>query len=151
MPIIEMLEQLEAWHWLVLGMLLLGAEALGASGFMIGAGIAAIILAVISWFVPELGWQIQIVLFALGAIVFTVGYWRYFKDFNEQTDHQQINDRAAQMIGRKLELEDDLPTGDGKIQIGDTLWKIKSESPLKQGDLIEVIGSEDMLLIIKKA
>lgn len=146
----ELFQDIQAWHWLVLGLVLLGAEALGASGFLLGAGAAAIVQAIIGVVFPEISGQLQFISFAIFAIAFTVIYWRFFKNFNEETDHENINDRATQLIGRKVTLTKALPTGEGKIQIGDTLWKVHTNSVLLKGDLVEVTAANDMTLEIQK-
>lgn len=43
---IEQLESLSYWHWIILALILLGGEALGAAGFMIGISLSAICIAV---------------------------------------------------------------------------------------------------------
>ena len=41
---------IQAWHWLVLGLVLLTAEALGAGGFVIGLAIAAFVQSLLIFF-----------------------------------------------------------------------------------------------------
>ena len=59
--IIELLNNLEPWHWLSLGLLLLGAEALGPSGFLLGTAIAAFLLAIINALFSDSSWQTQLI------------------------------------------------------------------------------------------
>ena len=146
----EFIQEIQVWHWLILGLVLLGAEALGAGGFFIGAAVAALVQASMVALFPEMSWQIQITTFAIMAVGFTVLYWKFFKSYNEKTDNEQINDRAIQMIGRRVTLIEDVSTGQGKVQFGDTLWKIKSQGPLVSGDIIEVYDNEGMELMVKK-
>lgn len=40
------------WFWLTLGGLLLAAEMLGTSGYLLWSGLAAVIVGLIEWFVP---------------------------------------------------------------------------------------------------
>ena len=145
----EFLQQLQAWHWLTLGLILLGAEALGAGGFVLGAAIAALVQAAVMALIPGLSWQVHLTVFAFNSVMFSVLYWKVFRNYNEKSDHPQINDRAAQLIGKKITLQQDLPSGQGKLQLGDTFWKVESESALKTGELIEVVRAEKMTLIVK--
>lgn len=41
--------------------------------------------------------------------------------------------------------------GQGKMQVGDTLWRVESETNLPVGTQVKVTGSRDMVLLIVKA
>lgn len=145
----EFFQQIEVWHWLILALLLLGGEALGAAGFMLGAVAAALVLALLVWLDMGLTWQQQISWFAGLTLVFSVVYWWRFKRFNETTEAPQLNDRAAQLVGRQFALSHDLVGGQGKQQIGDTLWKVAADGDLTAGTQVKVVASDDMVLQIQ--
>ena len=142
---------IEPWQWLVLAVALLIAETLGAGGFLIGIAIACFVQSVISFFWPGLSWDFQFIILAFNAILFTVLYWKLFRGFNQQTDHGKLNDRAAQLIGQRVTISEELPAGEGKVIIGDTYWKIRSAEPLFNGDVVVVKSSEGMLLLVEKS
>nr|WP_320135996.1 NfeD family protein [uncultured Amphritea sp.] len=140
---------LTQWHWLILGVLLLILEMLGASGFLIGLAVASLAVAgVVALGVVE-SWSYQLLLFALLGIAFTILYWRVFRTFNSQTDEPLLNDRAAQLIGRKFVLEQNLENGQGRVQVGDTLWKAEAETTLTAGTKVEIYASEGMVIKIR--
>ena len=147
--ILELLNNLEPWHWLSLGLLLLGAEALGASGFLLGTAVAAFLLAVLNAIFAEISWQLQFTLFAFSAIGFSVAYWKYFKEFNNRTDNGKINQRAASLIGRELFIEHDLYGGQGRIQVGDTFWKVTFDGDISKGSKIKVTDADNMSLKVE--
>ncbi len=142
--------ELSSWHWLILGMLLLGLEVLGTAGFLLGIALAALLQAVILFVVPEMEWQLQLLVFALASVIFTLLYWRLFRRFNDQSDQPLLNDRAAQLIGRQLVLAGPIENGLGRIQIGDTLWRAQSDANISVGSKIEIIGSQGMVLVVKQ-
>ena len=45
---------LQAWHWVVLAFALLGFEALGLGGFLIGSAVSAVAMATVIWLNPEM-------------------------------------------------------------------------------------------------
>lgn len=140
-----------AWHWFVLAAILLGLEAMGAGGFLIGAAVAAMICWALNLITQGLDWQLQIGLFAIMTLVFSVLYWKYFKGFNEQTDKPDINDRGRQLIGRTATVDTAFTGHTGKINIGDTLWRAKTDDDdVQPGDTVEVIDADQTLLIVKK-
>ncbi|WP_028116452.1 NfeD family protein [Ferrimonas senticii] len=139
---------LAPWHWLVLALLLLALEALGAGGFVLGAALAAGLMALLLWLLPELSWASQLILFAVAAVAFSVAYWRFFRGFNQRTEQPQLNDRAAQLVGRRITLAEPLPVGDSRLQLGDTLWRVRSEQAIAAGTAVTIHGSDGMVLLI---
>lgn len=146
---IEWLTDISSWHWTALGIVLLAIEALGTGGFLIGAAASAFITAISMLIFPEQDWKYQLTLFSLMAVVFTVVYLKKFKTFNEETDQPNLNDRASQFVGRQFTLKNDIVNGQGKIQVGDTFWKVRCDSDLSSGTKIEVVQHDGMTLIIK--
>jgi membrane protein implicated in regulation of membrane protease activity len=145
----EILWPLTAYHWLALGIALLVLETLGFAGFLIGASIAAIIVGG-SMFVIDINWHEQLSLFAVLSVIFTVVYWRFFRSYNENvSDNEMLNNRAAQFVGNSYPLEIAIVNGYGKIKIGDTLWKVKSDVDMEVGSRVEVTGYEGMMLLVK--
>ncbi len=136
------------WHWLVLGLVLIGLEALGAGGFLVGAALAAFILSLVTY-LDGFAWEWQVIIFSALSLVFTGIVWRFFKKSSEQGEAKVINDRASQLIGRVERVKQDIVAGQGKIQIGDTLWKIKTEDTIQRGDMIEVYDAEGMTLLVR--
>jgi len=142
------IETIQPWHWLVLGFLLLIGETLGVGGFLVGIAIACFVQSGVVILYPEWSWDFQLAVFAINSIVFTVIYWKFFKKFNNKTDHEGINNRALQLVGRQLILEKDFPDGEGKLQIGDTFWRFRCDQPLLSGQKVKVAGANGMVLTI---
>lgn len=148
------LEQLSQWHWFIFGLLLLIGEVLGASGFLLGTSIAALVTGLIVWLAPSVidggvDWQGQVLTCALFAIIFSLLYWRFFRTDQQESDRPELNPRTAQLVGRKLILEQDV-SFQGRIQIGDTFWKVVADKPLVAGEHVEVISADATILTIRK-
>ena len=138
-----------SWEpWLALGLALLAAEALGASGFLIGAAVAALANAVLVWLFPSLSVTAQFIIYAISALVATYAYFQLFRDAQRSDDAPPINERAASLIGKQVTLEEDL-ADEGRVQIGDTMWKVAAESPLKAGTQVVVTGTDGMTLQVR--
>ncbi len=147
-------EQLSQWHWFIFGLFLLMGEALGASGFLLGTAIASLLMGVIVWIVATvsdvgLSWQIQVLVGALLSVAFSILYWRFFRAEQQATDRPNLNHRSAQLVGRKLVLEKDIQF-EGRIQIGDTFWKVVTDKPLFMGEAVEVISADATTLTLRK-
>ncbi|WP_432470856.1 NfeD family protein [Amphritea sp. HPY] len=146
----EWFSTLTHWHWLSLGVVLLILEIMGASGFLVGLAVASLALAGVAYLDLVSTWQYQLLWFALLGMICTVLYWRLFRNFNTQSEEPLMNDRAAQLIGRRLKLEQALENGQGRIQIGDTFWKVEADDELEPGTRIEVYGCEGMTLKVRR-
>lgn len=139
---------LEPWHWLILLFVLLGVEALGAGGFLLGGAAAAAVVALWLWLMPDMSWPIQLVMFGIGSLLFSLAYWKLFRKVN--SDSPGLNNRASQLIGRTIVLEHDLPAGQSKLAIGDTLWKVESDRSVTKGSKVSVTGNQGMMLLVRE-
>jgi membrane protein implicated in regulation of membrane protease activity len=144
---VDFLQTLQPWHWLIVAFLCLGLEALGAGGFLLGSAVAGFLMAFLLWLLPDLSWAWQLSWFAVFSLMSTVAYWKLFRKVNEKSDHPQLNQRAAQLVGRTVTLEDDLPGGQGKVQVGDTFWKVRASQTLEKGTTVIITGSDGMVLL----
>ena len=99
------MEALEYWHWLALGFGLLVLEMLLPTGFiLLWVGIAAVIVGLLSWMIPSMGWQPEFVLWGVLSVV-TVLAWRRFRPLPAQTGEQPtLNRRGASYVGREFTL-----------------------------------------------
>ena len=64
----ELLSQINLWHWLILGGALLILELLGAAGYLLWLGLAALSVAGLAMVIP-MDWVGQWLLFSLLAVV----------------------------------------------------------------------------------
>ena len=145
----ELFTEVSAYHWIALGLILLGAEALGAAGFLLGAAVASFANAVIVWLVPGLSLGMQLGVFAVGALVATYVYFQVFRDAQNRDGTPAINERAAGLIGQHLTLVEGIDR-EGRVQIGDTLWKVSAEEPLSAGSEVVVADADNMTLSLRR-
>ena len=67
------------WYWLIFGMTLILMEMLVPSFTLFWFGLAAFLVALVLFFIPQTSLSLQIILWALGSIGFTVLWFKYFK------------------------------------------------------------------------
>ena len=123
--ITQALTQLGNWAWPALGLVLLALELVAPGTFFMWLGLAALAVGAIAFFV-DLGWQIELVLFGVLALVFVILGRRYFaRRGDNNTDTPGLNARATSFVGRELTLHEPLVDGTGRVKIGDTLWRVE--------------------------
>ena len=145
----QWLTEISAWHWASLGIILLIMEMLGTAGFLIGSAIAAFLMAAIISIAPDLDWKWQLAIFSSTAIIFSIVYLKRFANFNEKSDQPNLNNRAAQHIGKRYTLNEAIVNGQGRIQVGDTFWKVTCDQDLEASTQVEVTDINGMDLIVK--
>ncbi|TNF86078.1 MAG: NfeD family protein [Gammaproteobacteria bacterium] len=141
----EWLTEINAYHWLALGLILFAAEALGAAGFLLGTAAAALVVGLLSLVMPGLGVATEFALFAIIAMVASLLYIKVFRD-EQEAKPDQLNHRAESLIGTEFELTEDLPGGDGRVQIGDTFWHVRADAYLERGERVRVVSADTMQL-----
>ncbi|MGB5569774.1 MAG: NfeD family protein, partial [Sedimenticolaceae bacterium] len=88
--------QPDFWHWWILALALIIAETLLPGTFFLWMGVSALVLGGLAWLIPTMGWEIQLMLFAVLSLVSIVG-WRMWQRKNpDESDHPMLNRRAEQ-------------------------------------------------------
>ncbi|MGR5177911.1 NfeD family protein [Vibrio parahaemolyticus] len=147
---IELLSQVNYWHWLALGLLLLCGELLGTAGYMLWLGIAAMLVGIVLAFVP-ISWQLQWVSFGVFALVLTWLWWRkQYKDDKDSDQQRVLNQKDKQLVGQITVLDQDVQRGKCRIRLGDTSWSAYSDEPLSSGTRVRVIDVDGITLLIEK-
>ncbi|MFS2225195.1 NfeD family protein [Pantoea sp. B65] len=136
------------WFWLTLGGLLLAAEMLGTSGYLLWSGISAVVVGLLVWLLP-LSWEWQGVVFALLIMVSALLWYRWMKQRDRQQKPNNLNQRGSQMIGMHLTLQTALADGFGHVKIGDSSWRVQADSDLPAGCEVIVVAVEGITLRIR--
>ena len=119
------IEALDAhWAWLILAAALATAEVLVPGFFLIWFALAAFATGLIALFLP-VPVAIQLVLFALFAVVSVYAGRRWFKMNPIESADPKLNDRGARMIGEIVTVVETIEAGGGRVKIGDSVWSAK--------------------------
>ena len=146
----ELLEQINHWHWLALGLGLLAVEIFGAAGYFLWLGLSALIVGVLLSLMP-MSWQLQWISFTCFSLLTTWLWWRrQFKADKESDDSRDLNQKQKQLIGQKIRLEEDFIAGKGRIKVGDTTWTAETDHNIASGTLVEVTQVNGIILTISE-
>ena len=142
---IEFLQDLEFWHWLVLGVALTIIEVFAPGAFFLWLGISAAIVGGVLWVVPGMSWELQLLFFAILSVASVVVARRYLTAHPLETDLPNLNQRGQQYVGRIFTLIEPVVNGRGKIQVDDSTWKITCED-CESGTKVVINGVEGVVL-----
>ncbi|AIJ09414.1 MULTISPECIES: NfeD family protein [Edwardsiella] len=124
--------------WLTLGGLLLAAELLGAGGYALWSGCAALLVGLLHWLWP-FGWEAQLTLFALLTVISALLWWRWQRrGAAEEGADSVLNQRGRQLIGQRALLEQPLVNGHGRLRLGDSSWRVTCAQDLPAGQCVQV-------------
>lgn len=143
------LNHLNYWQWWLLGLLFVVLEVFAPGAFFLWMGIASGVVGFILLLAPSLGWQYQFIVFSIFFIV-GIATWRlYLLKHSTQTGRPSLSHRGEQYVGRCFILEYPIVDGIGKIQVGDSCWKIRGED-CEAGCRIRVTSVDGAILWVEK-
>ncbi|MGL9721751.1 NfeD family protein [Symbiopectobacterium sp.] len=146
---VELLAENAHWVWLSLGGLLLAAEMLGASGYLLWSGVSAVIIGLLTWVLP-LPWAWQGTLFAVLTIIIALLWWYWLRSRSRRiADATLLNQRSRQLIGVRATVTEAVEDGIGRARIGDSTWRIKTDEALPVGTTVEVIAVDGITLHVR--
>jgi membrane protein implicated in regulation of membrane protease activity len=144
--IIQLVSDLGPWAWLIGGIILLALELAMPGSFLVWLGLAALVVGMAS-FVVDLSWQVAWIGFAVLAIVFLLIGRRVFSAERTASDRPHLNERGRALVGRRFTLTEPIVDGEGRVRIGDTLWRVRGPN-LAAGTSIEVRSADSATLIV---
>ena len=141
----ELFSHVNHWSWWILAVLLLVLEAFAPGTFFMWMGFSAIIVGVAVLVQPGIGWEYQLLIFAVLSVASIVVWRSYFRKHPIETDQPALNRRGEQYLGRTFTLEEAIVNGSGKIRVDDTTWKILGEDR-PAGSRVKVVGVDGVIL-----
>ncbi|RZK02850.1 MAG: NfeD family protein [Novosphingobium sp.] len=135
------------WHWLAIGLVLAAAEMAVPGVFLIWLAGAALITGVLTWALP-LGLAVQVVIFAVLAIVSVFTGKRYLTANPIEGADPKMNDRGARLVGEMVVVTHAIDGGNGRVKQGDSEWLAKGPDA-EPGTRMRVSGHDGVVLLVE--
>ena len=145
-----LLDQVEFWHWWVLGVVLLILEVFAPGAFFLWLAIAAGVLGLLVMAMPSMAWDMQLLVFAVLSVAAVVLGRLWLRRHPIVTDRPTLNRRGDQYVGRVFTLDEPVINGFGKIRVDDTTWKIRGDD-CAAGTRVRVVGVDGTTLVVDTA
>ena len=137
------------WHWIVLGVILLIAEMSIGTFFLLGLGVAAILVGIIDVMMGT-SFTVELTIW-MGLSIIAI--WIWFKWFREEpvTDSGQSNYRLDTL---GVVLEDIQPHSRGKVKfdtpvLGNTHWHAISTVDIDAGTRVKIVQINGQLIEVE--
>ncbi len=144
----QLLAQLDYWHWLIAAAVLVLLEVFSPGIFFLWMGIAAALVGGLLWLWPEMSWQLQLLLFGLLSIASVVSARVILARRPIETDEPTLNRRGEQYVGRVLVLDRAIENGVGRVRVDDTQWRVQGED-CAADTRVRVIGVDGTVLLVE--
>ena len=149
--LIEWVWDVSFWHWWALAGLLSAIEVMKPTTYLLWPAISATVIGVVVAVIGPFDWRLQALAFALLSIATGVVWARLAPRRQAADGEERLKNRGQSYLGRPLHLTRGLPEGRGQIQI-DNSWRTAKSvdgSSLEIGVMVEVVGNDGTLLILK--
>ncbi|MGA9699556.1 MULTISPECIES: NfeD family protein [Acinetobacter] len=143
----------EPWHWFVLGVLLILSELVLPAFAALWFGIAAIMVGVLLWLFPMMGFTTQLVIWIVLSILCTLLWFKFIKPLS--TDKTKAGLSREATIGQvgmviQIHMEHDLITVRFPMPVlGSDEWNCRSLEPVRVGDRVRVVDILGNELVVK--
>ncbi len=138
------------WVWIIGGMLLMAVELLAPGLFFIWLGLAALATGVIVA-ATGMGWAPAGILFsALAAASVFAGRALTRRKASEPDSAAHLNAMSRDLIGKTVRLDQAIVGGEGRVRIGDKIWRALGEDAAA-GVEVRIVSLDGSALVVARA
>ncbi len=135
------------WLWMIAGVVMLITEVIAPGFFLLFIGSAAIATGAFA-LLFGLGLPAQLALFALYSLLALLVGRRVYANSPEASSNPMLNDRSAQLIGKRVTAISAIDEHSGRVQVGDGQWSARG-GPAQAGEPVRITGVEGNCLIVE--
>lgn len=147
----EFLTNIEYWHWLVFGLVLLILEMFAPGAILLWFGVGALLVGVLQLiFGPLMTSELQLLIFSVVSVA-SILVWKSYARKHKigiRDEHDTLNQRGKSLIGKEFNLSEAIVNGVGKARVGDTHWRVLGDD-CELGRRVRVTGFEGASLLVE--
>ena len=139
---------MDAWKWGIAALVLLTFEMILPGFYLLWVGVAAGVVALLVFVLPELSLEAQLLVFAAATVASIVGWRAWHRRHPDASDQPFLNERGHQYLGREFTLDAPIVNGAGRMRVGDGEWKVSGDD-LPAGTVVRVIGVDGIVMRVE--
>ncbi|MEN8223384.1 MAG: NfeD family protein [Acidobacteriota bacterium] len=140
--------------WAITGIVLIFIEFFIPGLVIIFFGVGALVTALVTFVIGNpFSLPLQLLTFSITSILSLVLLRKYMKKiFTGKMENENGSENFNIEIGRIVPVVEYIQHGEigGKVKYQGTIWSAKSENSIPPGESVEIIGSKNLTLIVKK-
>jgi len=152
MQILDILSGISPWWWVAFALALGALEMATFSFFLIWPALAALLVSALLAASPELSGSVQVSIFAIGAIAFTVMGRFFFARYGDGggTEDMLLNKRGQRFVGRSA-IVAEFANGQGYIEVEGMRWRANwpADQTSKTGDQVRITQADGLVLNVE--
>jgi hypothetical protein len=146
--------EIQYWHWVIFGVLLVLGELALTTFFILWFGVAAMIVGAILYFAPGLSLTWQILIWTLLSSLLAAVWFKYLKPLSiDRTKAGLSREAIIGEVGQVISVPMESRRGRMRFPapvLGDDEWQIISSDSLAQGDRVRVMDVSGNSLLVEK-
>ena len=140
------------WHWVVIGLVLVGVELAVPSFYLIWFGLGALVVGLLTAIWPTMGGNLQVFVWTIASVALVVLWFRYWKPRTKSragsSDTQMVGEIG--LLTRAVE-----PFARGEVRFqkpmgGSDLWPCMADEAIAAGERVRVVGAEGNFLRVAR-
>ncbi|MBY0466552.1 MAG: NfeD family protein [Burkholderiales bacterium] len=145
--------QLEWWHWIVGGLVLVLAELAMTTFYIVWFGMGAMLVGLALWVVPGMSPTLQIGLWVVASVAMVVAWFRVFKHGLDRTMAGTADGDVVGEVG--LLVSAVAPFSKGKVRfqrplLGADEWVCLADEAIAAGERVRVVSVEGSFFKVVK-
>jgi membrane protein implicated in regulation of membrane protease activity len=133
--------------WLALAAILAALEIIMPGVFLIWIAAAAAVTGALSFLLP-IGTAAQLILFAILCGLSVYFGRRWYLNRPVPSSDPLLNDRAARLVGERVEVVEAIHNGSGRVKVGDSIWTARgADAPV--GSIVRITGAVGSELLVE--
>ena len=146
--------QAEWWHWAVSGIALLLAELAVPAFVLVWFGLGALLVALATAVLPELGLTVQLAAWLVLSLALVVGWFKIFRPNAHKTRVGMSDDYVIGEVGLLTRPVAPFEKGSVRFQkpiLGNEAWDCIADEAIAAGERVKILAVEGSLLRIGKS
>ncbi|MGB1428716.1 MAG: NfeD family protein [Cycloclasticus sp.] len=143
------------WHWLVLGMVLIGFEIFLPSFTVLWFGLGALVVAMSLLISPELAMSWLLFIWAVSSVIFGAAWFKYLRPkMTDRTKAGITQEAIAGEMGLVIKAPGEKSRGHVRFTtpiLGDDEWEFICDEKVNVGDKVKIKEASGNTLVVSKA
>lgn len=151
--LISILERLNLLAWWAIAGVILIAELLTGTTYLLWPAAAAFLTGFIALEMFGLSWPVELAVFAVLSMVLIIIGDRWVRPRLKAGAGSGLNDRSLRMVGQRVLAVSDFSASRGRVRYGDTEWAAETvdDSNPSKGAMLEVVEVSGVILRVQSA